>query len=400
MKSQKINTIIIGAGQAGLSVSYCLTQKGIDHLILEKGKIAEDWRSKRWDNFHLITPNYMTRLPGFSYRGNNPKGFDTRDQMIKFFESYAKTFNSPIKENTQVLSVSKSDGEFLVKTNKNSYLAKNVVVAIGSFHKPQVPEIAKNIPNNIFQIHSSLFKNSKQLPQGAALIVGGGNSGIQIAYDLNKAGRKVYLSVGRLRIVPRIYRGKDFMEWVKLMGSLDKTAEEATPEIKSTIPPALFGKKETINLKKLAKEGMQLLGRLKEFKGDKLMFENDLQENLEKGENALVGFKKAVDQFAHDKKIKAPKDKELKVINFKPEPLLELDVKGISTIIWATGFVDDYSFLKIPVFNEDGQPIHEKGVSEIPGLYFIGLRWLSKYQSFLICGVAEDAEYLAKQISE
>lgn len=397
---KSVNTIIIGAGQAGLSVSYCLSQKGIEHLILEKGSVGEEWKSRRWDSFHLITPNHMTLLPGFPYRGKNPLGFDSQNQVIKFLEQYSKSFNAPVLKNSKVTSVTKTKNGFLIKTNKENYQTKNIVVAIGSFHKPQIPQISRSLPKNIFQIHSSEYKNSKQLPKGSVLIVGGGNSGIQITHDLNKAGRKVYLSVGRLRIVPRTYRGKDFMEWAKLMGALDRTTEEATPEIKSIIPPDLFGFKETVDLRKLAKNGIQLLGHLREFKNNKLIFVIDLEENLKKGEAALTGFKDTVDKFIAEKKIRAPKEKPEPKVEFNPKQLSELDSKKISSIIWATGFKDDYSFLNIATFDSNGDPIHKKGVSQIPGLYFIGLRWLSKYQSFLLCGVAEDAEYLAKQISK
>lgn len=393
-----VNTIIVGAGQAGLSVSYCLKQKKIDHLVLESEKIGDSWRSRRWDAFHLITPNYMTALPGFKYKGNNPKGFDSKDKVAKFLNYYAKSFEAPVLEDTKVTSIVKNKNSFLVKTANGDYQARNVIIAIGSFHKAQIPDITKSIPNKILQIHSSEYKNSKQLPRGSILIVGGGNSGIQIALDLMKAGRKVYISIGRLRIVPRNYRGKDFMEWAKIMGALDRTTEEATPEIKATIAPNLFGNFETVDLRKLAKDGLQLLGRLKRFKNNSFDFENDLEANLEMGENALSDFKKAVDKLVIDKGIKVTPEQEQKRSNFEPLNISSLDSKEIGTIIWATGFIDDYSWLKVPVFDKNGEPIHKKGVSKIKGLYFIGLRWLSKYQSFLLCGVAEDAKYIAKQI--
>src|SRR3989344_2403600 len=210
---KQINTIIIGAGQSGLSLSYFLTKKKIDHLILEKGKVAEEIRKRRWDSFRLITPNHMTLLPGYPYKGKNPKGFDTRNELVTFLEEYAKSFKAPVIINSEVISVAQKGKRFIVKTTKESYEAKTVVAAVGSFHKPLIPQISKSLPKNIFQIHSSEYKNPKQLPLEATLIIGGGNSGVQIAVDLKKSGKKVYLSVGHLRIVPRNYRGKDFMEW-------------------------------------------------------------------------------------------------------------------------------------------------------------------------------------------
>src|SRR5258708_2514570 len=305
---KKVNTAIIGGGQAALSLSFYLTKKGINHLVFEQGRVGESWRSKRWDSFHLITPNYMTKLPGFSYQGKNPDGFDSRDKVINCLESYAKSFSAPLLENTQVLSISKQKNSFLVKTTQGNYLSKNVVIAIGSFHKPLIPEIAKNIPKKILQLHSSEYKNSKILPKGPVLVIGAGNSGIQIADDLNKAGRIVYQSISKLRIVPRSYRGKDFMEWAKLMGTLDRTVDEATPEIKSLAPPLLFGNNQTVNFRKLSKNGIALLGRLKDFQKNKLIFDNSLEKNLQKGEDTLVGFKKVLDQFIVDNKINTPKE--------------------------------------------------------------------------------------------
>lgn len=342
----------------------------------------------------------MTRLPGFPYKGKKPRGFDSRDQVIKHFERYTKSFKSPIIKGAHVISVTQNKVGFIVKTKKEMYNAKNVVVAIGSFHKPLLPKINKLLSKETFQIHSSEFKNSKQLPKGAVLIVGGGNSGVQIAVDLEKSGRKVYLSLGRLRIVPRTYLGKDFMEWAEIMGALDKTTEEATPEIKATLPPILFGYNETVNFRKLAKNGIKLMGRLTGFKDGKYFFDKDLVENIEKGETSLAGFKDAVDKFIADKKLKTPKENVKPEIKYNIEAISEFDAtkNQIKSVIWATGFKDDYSWLKLPVFDKNGEPIHRKGVSKLPGLYFMGLRWLSKYKSFLLCGVAEDAEYIVNQI--
>ncbi len=394
----KTNTIVIGAGQAGLSVSYCLKKLGIEHLVLERGKIANGWRENRWDSFRLITPNYMTQLPGFAYKGKSPKGFDSRDQMIKFFEEYVKKFALPILENVEVKKIGKIHDGFEVKTGNETYVAKNVIIAIGSFHKPRIPTISKLLPRTIKQLHSSEYKNADLLPKGTILVVGGGNSGVQIANDLNKSGRKVYLSLGRLRIVPRDYRGKDFMEWAKILGALDKTAEEATPEVKAVLPPLLFGNKQTVNFRKLGKDGIQLVGHLKKVERGKFIFAQDLKENLEKGETALAGFKSVVDKMIADKKLKAPKATSEKLVRFEPKDVRQLDIKDVGIVIWATGFDDDYDFLKVRAFDKKGEPVHKKGVSKIPGLYFIGLRWLSKYKSFLLSGVAEDAEYITKQI--
>src|SRR5579859_3581418 len=269
-----IDAVIIGAGQSGIALSYYLTQKGINHMVLEKGKIGEAFRSRRWDSFHLITPNSMTTLPGFPYSGNEPNGFDSRDQVLKYLQDYAKSFNAPIKEDTQVQSIVKDDNGFLVKTNIGDYITKNVVVAIGSFHIPNIPEISKKLPKSIYQIHSSEYKNPHQLPKGSVLVVGAGNSGIQIADELQKAGKKVYLSLGRLRILPRRYSGKDCILWMNDMGILDTTVESLpSPEAKNIIAPLLYGRNETVNLRKLAKEGVILVGKVKDISNSHIYFE-------------------------------------------------------------------------------------------------------------------------------
>ncbi|HVZ11669.1 MAG TPA: NAD(P)/FAD-dependent oxidoreductase [Patescibacteria group bacterium] len=395
-----INTIVIGAGQSGLSVSYFLTKNKVDHLVLERGQLADEIRNRRWDAFHLITPNHMTRLPGFPYIGKDPNGFDSRDEVVAHLEKYAKSFKAPVAENAEVLSVTQSKNGFVVKTKDSTYESRNVVVAIGSFHKPIVPEVAKLIPKGVTQLHSSQYKNSKKLPTGSVLVVGGGNSGVQIAVDLKRDGREVYLSLGRLRIVPRNYRGKDFMEWAEDMGALDRTTDEATPEIKATLAPLLYGYGGTVNIRKLAEDGIRLVGKLKGFENDKFLFDKTLNDAISSGEAALVGFKAAVDKYIADKKLNAKSEAPeiSKKITYKETSELNLKESKIKTVIWATGFEDDFSFLKVPVFDKNGEPVHEKGVSTLPGFYFMGLRWLSKYKSFLLVGVAEDAEYISGKI--
>lgn len=396
---KKIHTIIIGAGQAGLSTSYFLTQKKIDHVVLEQGKVGNEWATRRWDGFHLITPNHMTHMPGFPYTGNNPTGFDSRDEVVSFLQTYAHSFNAPVVEHTTVSSITKTNDTFLVQTNNGDYEAKNVIVAVGSFHKPLIPKLSKKVSKDMFQIHSSEYKNSEQLPKGDVLIVGGGNSGIQIATDLNKAGREVYLSLGRLRIVPRNYRGKDFMEWAKILGALDKKTEEATPETKATLPPLLYGYNETVSFRKLAKDGIHLLGRLTTIENETYHFDKSLLEQIEKAEAGLEHFKKTVDGVIESKKLEAPAATQEQKLDYDIPIVETLDATHISSIIWATGFQDDWSWLQVPVFDETRQPKHTKGVSTVPGLYFMGLRWQSKYKSFLLCGVAEDAGYIVNQIN-
>jgi putative flavoprotein involved in K+ transport len=397
---ERTNTIIVGAGQSGLALSYYLTQKKIPHLILERGKVGERWRSERWDNFHLITPNKITYLPGFPYSGDNPDGFDSRDQVIYTFEEYAKSFKAPVLEKTNVLDVTKKDNDFLIHTSNGDFECSNLVIATGSFHKPNLPSLSHQLPSTIKQIHSSEYKNAKDLPEGAVLVVGGGVSGVQVAHDLNQNGRKTYLSLSRIRITPRHYRGKDFMEWAQILGVLDRKTEETSEDVKNTIPSLLFGFPESVNLRKLAQQGIQMLGRLTDIQNGIALFAQDLVENILKGEAANAGFKTAVDKYINEHQLDIPIDEDSDPDLPIPEGLPELNLKeeDITSIIWATGFEYDWSYLKLDAFDQNNEPIHMKGVSNIQGLYFIGLRWLSKYKSFLLCGVAEDAKYLANQI--
>lgn len=396
-----INTIIIGAGHAGLALSYLLTKRGINHLVLERGEIGERWRSERWNSLHMIFPNYMTQLPGFKYAGKNPQGFDSKDQFIKFLEEYAKSFKAPVESNTNVISVNKQPRGFLVKTDKGNFEAKNVVVAIGSFHQPVIPNLSKSFPKNIYQIHSTQYKNPAKLPKGAVLVVGAGNSGVQIVDDLISAKRQTYLCVGKLRILPRRYRGKDSLTWMDEMGKLDLKASDLSPEAKKVVPPLLFGKNESVDIRKLSKKGVILLGRLKEVHGNEITLENNLEESLKNGDATLETFKDMVNEYIKAKRMYAPRAAAKISSNLKIESLTELDFKkaNITSVIWATGYKDDFSWIKVPLLDKAGEPIHTRGVTKTPGLFLLGMRWLYKYKSFSIYGITEDAKYLSQQIS-
>ena len=410
MVSTRVQTIVIGAGHAGLAMSYCLAARGLEHLVLERGAIAERWRSERWDSLTLLTPNWMTQLPGYHYVGAEPDGFDSRDRYRRYIEAYAQSFAAPVREHTEVrrLALHPSSAGYLLETNRGEFETANVVIATGPFHVPHIPACSAMVPDELFQVHTSGYRNPKQLPRGATLIVGAGNSGAQVAEELCRSGRKVYLSLGRFRRAPRRYRGRDLLGWLIDMGTLDRRTEDLpTPEAKEVPPPSLTGTLggHDLDLHALARDGVVLLGRLKDFAGGSALFSQDIAATLASGDEDYAGFKRAIDEFVAMNGIAAPLDEAASmpvkpVVSDSGSPTaLNLQAAGVTAIVWATGFKYDYSWVDLPLLNEAAEPAHHRGVTAFPGLHLIGLRWLTKYKSFFIYGVGEDAERLAGQIA-
>ncbi|WP_055077642.1 MSMEG_0569 family flavin-dependent oxidoreductase [Pseudanabaena sp. 'Roaring Creek'] len=398
--------VIVGGGQAGLSMSYCLKEKGLDHIIFEKNKIANAWRSQRWDSFCLVTPNWQCQLPGYPYQGNDPEGFIKRDEIVRYIEGYASSFNPPIKEGVEVLNLRRSDrGIFTVTTSIGEYTADQVVVAIGAYHQPKIPKIAERLPDGILQVHSSRYKNPESLPDGSVLVIGTGQSGCQIAEDLHLAGRKVHLSVGSAPRSPRRYRGKDAVEWLDMMGyyelSIDRHPQKE--KVRNKANHYLTGRDggREIDLRRFALEGMELHGRLKSISSNKLEFLNDLKQNLDGADAVYESIKKTIDNFIETNEIAAPTEPPYYPV-WQPagdaDPMLDLDIANITTVIWCTGFQSDFSWLEIPVFDGKGYPAHDRGVTEVRGLYFLGLPWLYTWGSGRFSGIARDAAYLADYI--
>lgn len=403
--TKQIDTVIIGAGHSGLAISYFLTQKKIPHVVLERGKIAQRWRSNRWDSITMVIPNYYTQLPGFHYKGSNPQGFDTREQYVQYLEDYAQFFNAPVQTETSVQELTRDSDYFIVKTDKGVFKAKNVVIATGAFQKQKAPDYAKVFPKNIFQIPSTEYKNPQQIPKGAVLVVGSGNTGAQIAEELNKNGKKVFFSLGRFRKTPRRYRGKDMIYWFEKMGRLEQTVDSLpTPDAKKVLPIVFsgVGGGHEIDFYDLSEKGVTLIGRIEKVKNGKAHIAGDLVQNLEKGEEAYINFKKAADKYIEENNIDAPIEKIVEKEKPEIKVLQELDLKkeNIACVIWATGFEYEFDWIKISkIFAQDGEPVHKRGVTPVKGLFFLGLPWLHKYKSFFIYGVGEDARYLSEQIT-
>ena len=397
--------VIVGGGQAGLSMSYCLKERDLDHIVFEKNQIANAWRSQRWDSFCLVTPNWQCQLPGYPYKGNEPEGFIKKDEIVAYIENYARSFNPPIKEGVEVLNLRRGDrGIFEVTTSIGDYTADQVVVAAGAYHQPKIPKISERLPDHILQVHSSKYKNPESLPEGAVLVIGTGQSGCQIAEDLHLAGRKVHLCVGSAPRSPRRYRGKDAVEWLDLMGYYDLSIDQhpQKEKVRSKANHYLTGRDggREIDLRRFALEGMQLHGRLKNIASNKLEFFNDLKQNLDGADAVSESIKKTIDNFIAKNNLDAPLETPYQPV-WQPAmdiPDLDLAEANITTVIWCTGFQSDVSWIEIPVFDGKGYPCHDRGVTDIKGLYFLGLPWLYTWGSGRFSGVARDATYLADYI--
>lgn len=401
------DTIIIGGGQAGLSISYHLTQQNREHIILERQRVGEAWRSGKWDSFTLVTPNYMLQLPGFSYNGDDPDGFLTRDEVIQYLEDYVDAFDPMIRTGVEVTSVKKGEiqNNFKLETTIGPFVTSNVVIATGTFQKPSLPEFSSQVASHIHQLHSSDYRNPDSLPAGDVLIVGSAQSGCQIADELNKAGRKVYLCTGKADRLPRRYRGHDSFWWAEKLGIMDQTVDDlGSPEARFKPNPQVSGKDggQTLGLHQLAHDGVTLLGHLKNVDGTDLSVADDLVDNLAQADAFAAEFKKGVDQYIQKTGIQAPPT-NVPVLKdgYDAEIIthLDLDTAGISTIMWATGYGYDYSWIDFPVFDGAGFPETDRGVTTVPGLYFVGLHFLHKRKSDLLLGVGKDAAYVAEQIA-
>ena len=408
--TKTIDTVVIGAGQAGLSMSYYLTQQYRDHIVLEKSRVGESWRSGRWDSFTLVTPNWLMRLPGFHYQGDAPDGISTRDEVVDYLDRYVEFFNPPLQFGVQAKSVIqvRDGGKYIIDTTNESLEANSVVVATGLFQRPRIPAISEGLPGQILQIHSGEYRNSDALPPGAVLVVGSGQSGCQIADELYRTGRKVYLCVGSAGRMPRRYRGKDMTWWLDKTGIADKTVDTLpSPKAKFAGNPHVTGKDggRTLNLHQFARDGVILTGRVTDVRGGEIILAPDLMENLAKADKFAADIKKAIDEHIKRVGLDAPDEPS----PTEPEPqdgyqaevITQLDPKSfdIQTVIWATGYTFDFKWIQLPVLDEDGYPVQRRGVTGFRGLYFLGLPWLHTMKSGLLWGVGEDAAHIAADIA-
>jgi putative flavoprotein involved in K+ transport len=403
MPIDKIETLIIGGGQAGLTMSHRLKERGLKHLLLERHRIAERWRSERWDGLKFQFPNWSVRLPDFPFPHSDPEAFASSADIVAFIEAYADFVAPPIRCGVAVTRL-RSNGAsgFVAETSEGEIEAKNVVVATGPYQRALMPDMLRD--EKVFQVHASGYKNSDQLPAGAVLVAGAGASGAQIADELFRAGRRVYLAVGKHRRFPRRYRDRDHVWWFAETG-----VEEVPAELRTgpRLPPVLTGAHGgyTIDFRRFAADGITLLGRLQTARGGVIDIADDLAESLATGDAGYAAFLDMVDAHVSKRGLNHPEDPLARAT--LPDPpcvaqpwrRLNLRAEGIGAVIWATGYGLDFGWVEIPAFNARGEPLHHHGVSEVPGLYFLGLQWLSRMKSAFLSGVGDDATVLADHIA-
>jgi putative flavoprotein involved in K+ transport len=406
-----IDVAIIGAGQAGLATSYYLTQAGREHLVLEASdRVAESWR-KRWDSFCLVSANWASSLPGLPYDGPDPDGFMLREEVVRYLERYARSIEAPIRYASKVNALRRREGEgFRLETADGPIDARTVVVATGAFQRARIPPVSRDVSKRVLQIHTDDYRNERALPAGAVMVVGSGQAGAQIVEELHEAGRSVFLCVSRCGRQRRRYRGKDIAYWAYQIlhrgtevGVPPRTVEQLpSPAAKFACNPHLSGHGggHDINLRQLGADGVVLLGHLDAAEGDRVRFANDLEANLRFADEFFAKMVQPdFDRFIELAGIDAPVDPQAQFA-YEPPTVPELDLikAGIGSVIWTTGYRPAFSWIDMPIFEPDGYPRHQRGVTEIPGLFFIGLHWLHTFTSGLIGGVGTDAKYLVEQI--
>ena len=405
MTIEKIDTLVVGAGQAGVAMSEHLGKLGVPHLVLERDRIAEKWRTGRWDSLVANGPAWHDRFPNLEFNGVDPDGFPAKEQVADYFVDYAKKFNCPIRTGVEVKKVERNTDRpgFTIETSEGVIEANRVVAATGPFQHPVIPAIAPQY-KGITQIHSADYRNPEQLPQGAVLVVGAGSSGVQIADELQRAGKQVYLSVGSHDRPPRAYRNRDFVWWLGVLGEWDaETMKPGKEHVTIAVSGAHGG--HTVDFRRLANQGVNLLGLTKSFDGSKVSFQSDLADNVALGDQNYLELLDAADAYIARNGLDLPEEPDARNILPDPEcmthPILELDLAeaGVTSIVWATGFAVDYGWLNVNAFDENGKPQHQRGVSSEPGVYFIGLPWLSRRGSSFIWGVWHDAKHVAGHIA-
>jgi len=398
-------TVIVGGGQAGLAMSRCLLDRGHDHVVLERGRIAERWRSERWDSLRLLTPNWMTRLPGYAYDGPEPDGFMNRSEIIDFLSGYARSFDAPVEEETTVVSAAQHEDGWRVQTDRETWLARNVVIATGHCHAAQVPAFAAALDPSIHQVTTTNYGNPGDLPPGGVLVVGASASGVQLADELRRSGRDVTVAVGRHNRLPREYRGRDIMWWLDRIGILDRSIDDLPDPREGMREPSLqlIGQRPSGNLDlgKLLEGGVRLVGRATVARGRMVGFDRGLTKEVAAADERLMRLVNRIDRYAVLHGLDGHPVETLPPIEVHDGGPAELDLEaaGISTVFWATGYRREYPWLHAPVLDASGELQQRRGRTPLPGLYALGLQFMTRRRSSFIDGVGRDAEEIAEGIA-
>jgi putative flavoprotein involved in K+ transport len=400
---RRVETLVVGAGQAGLAISCCLTGHGAEHVVVERGRIAERWRTARWDSLRLLTPNWMSRLPAWSYAGADPDGYLPAAELAGYLRGYADSFSAPVLENTTVERVEAHDDGIRVVTGQRTWLARNVVVATGTENRAYVPPVASGIDPGVHQLTASRYRGPHQVPGGGVLVVGASASGVQIADELRRAGRPVVISVGRHSRVPRRYRGRDILWWMDRAGVLDHTIDQMRDARSARRAPSLqlSGRGDhPVGLDALAERGVRLAGRLAAADGRRLSFADDLPATIGAAQARMERLLRTIDGYITHSGGEGASPADLPPPFMAPASRVQLDLRraGISTVIWATGYRPAYPWLRVPVLDRYGEIAHRRGVTDVSGLYVLGLRFLYRRNSTFVDGVGGDARFVAAHL--
>ena len=407
MRSMRTTTVIIGAGQAGLAMSWWLAERSIDHVVLERGEVANSWRTERWDSLRLLTPNWQSRLPGYRYRGDDPDGFRSMPETIAFIERYATSIGAPVRTGTVVTAVRRGGDGYDVVTNQGTWQCETVVLATGACNIPQLPAVAKSVPPGIDTLTPIDYRNPQQLADGGVLVVGASASGTQIADELQRSGRSVTLAVGEHVRVPRIYRGRDIQWWMDASGVLDQPYDEVDDIVRArnvaSLQLAGYPDQRMIDLNSLTAIGVKLVGRLAGINDGKAQFSGSLRNVCALADLKMHRLLDTIDAWAAtqggDLAIEPPQRYDPTNIEASPPLLLDFARRSVKTIIWATGFRPDFSWMDVPVVDAKGNVRHDGGVvTESPGLYLMGMPYLRRRKSTLIDGVGDDARDLSAHL--
>lgn len=400
---RSVNVAVIGGGQAGLATSWYLTQAKVDHIVLESGRVAETWRSRRWDSFCLVTPNEFVHLPGAKYDKPDPGGFMPLAELIDYFESWANSFDAPVEEGTTVLGLEKEGAGFRLSLTSGTLRARSVVVATGAYQRPHHPAGAESLPKDVVQLFAEEYCNPAALPPGAVVVVGSGQTGCQLAEEIHKSGRKVFLGCGRCVWVPRRLEGHDAVWWMVDSGFMDRTPDKLpSPAARLLGNPQATGHDggRDLNYRVLHDMGVELLGRYVGADGSTLRFADDLAASVDFGDARLIDLLKFVETSCAAKGTIAPTYEMPAPLRIKTRTDLDIARDGLGTVIWTSGYRPDYGWVKFPVLDGMGFPKQVDGCTAVPGLYFMGVHWMRKNKSSILYGVGEDAEVVSRHIVE